>query len=233
MALLSKLLKFFCFLLSLTCRTNSQFYCSSSTPCIINCNENKECNNAFIYCTSGYDCTINCEAKSACSSATIYCPTNAMCTINCGTISSNNDICKDSTILALDSQLLIINLGGGGGDKQMKEANIQCPNDGMYDASTPNISLYACQISIASSTLESLSGATITAVEGLHDVNINCDDTSTCIDTSTSTTIKCTADGSSSCELSSYNTCGTTTDGTADCQTYVLTSPPTVSCNYP
>lgn len=227
---LAKQLAVYSLLISLISYVNStDIICTPETECSVDiCSTQYACKNFNIYCSNQHNCTINCDGFNACLSTNIYCPDNASCTINCGMNSAKetSNTCKGTTIFALNSSKLNINLGA---NRAMYSANIICPNDGIHDYSTPKLS-YPCQISITADISNSLESATIDAVEGLHDININCSGTpNSCLNGNE--IIQCTEDSSSSCVLASISTCAEIENSTdieaQDCGTYVLTSSPT------
>lgn len=207
------------FLSSVSSSPRHSISCDTDISCTIDtCSTTHSCKDHDIYCTENYNCTVICDTEQACYGANIFCPRNADCIINCGMSSILNDtqICRQLSIHAYESSTLTINLGS---NLVMRESYIECPNNGMYTSSA----VVPCQILFYNGAITPLINSTIIAVEGLHDINIDCG-SSDCCCLYGDEILACTADGSSSCVLNSTTTCDPTTIIGVNCATYVLPS---------
>lgn len=192
----------------------------ANVECNVEC-QGSSCRGCNIYCSDDVDCTLYCYDDYDCQNAIIHCPRNAVCTIYCGYYKNNLYVCEGMSIYALNSTALIIYLRS---DRAMQSGNIECPDNGMYIESAL-VSSYPCQILFYNGASLAICNSTITAVEGLHDINIDCGFTTHDKCLHGDEEVRCTADGSSSCILNSTTTCNAESVIGENCETYILSSP--------
>lgn len=94
----------------------------NGNECIIECDEEDECNPSTITCPTGFDCTVRCTERHACRNVTLNCPFNHRCDIECNSPSGREHACETMTIVCTNGPCALLCTG----ESPCKDTIVEC-----------------------------------------------------------------------------------------------------------
>lgn len=110
--------------------------CEAGSTCVIDCEENDNCDETTIVCPAGFNCQLVCSGKEACSGTTLVCPEGLACDMLCD---GGQRVCEDAVLTCAQSSNgsckmgckfkgscvdAVVNCGPG-------QCTTECPKSGM------------------------------------------------------------------------------------------------------